>query len=187
MGDGNRVRGLPAGGVPANTTVVRTQKLIPRVEFKRGWAAIVSLAGGPDSGLDGNTPGQAQATLGIRNLTGTTAAPNSADMLVVQVRLRQMPITPGDIYMAQAPTSGAWRVGATVKRTLTGTSPILEWQCVVNGTANGAGNFIATKWMFSSGTTAQRPTGLTANDRGYAGYFNTTLGRLDVWNGTGWM
>lgn len=185
LGDGNLFRGLPAGGIPAGTTIVRSQLLIPRIEFKRGWAAVTSAASQTAS-IDGTTPGQAGGTIGVRNLTGDTSNPNAADMLMIQVRTRQIPTVNGDTFLAAAPTSGRWRVGAIVRRSLTGTSPVLEWTCITGGTS-AQGSWMCTKSEFRTGPTANRPTGLTLNDKGYDGYFDTTVGRKVVWSGTAWL
>jgi hypothetical protein len=87
-------------------------------------------------------------------------------------------------YWGSAPdvTQGHTR-GDRVKNTLPSrTKNIGMWVTDTTGGA-GAGGFNAIGIGY--GTTAERPT-LTVNDECYA-YFDTTLGKMIVWNGTAWL
>lgn len=89
---------------------------------------------------------------------------------------------------ASVPTTGTWSAGDKVLRTNVNTtnSVVSEWTCVSGGTQ---GVWAATAWYTGRGTTAQRPTGLTASDVGVQ-YFDNTLaasGKPIWWNGSLWV
>ena len=85
-------------------------------------------------------------------------------------------------YWGSAPDVGFSHTrGDIVKNTTpTRAKNISHWKCISTGTP-GTFQAYGTGW----GTTAERPA-LVTNDAGYS-YFDTTLAKLILWNGTAWQ
>jgi hypothetical protein len=87
-------------------------------------------------------------------------------------------------YFASAPNKTLSHTrGDIVKNTVPYPAKnITHWKCETTGTASATFIAYGTGW----GTTTEKPTNLTTDDKGYW-YKNTETGSLQMWNGTAWI
>ena len=89
----------------------------------------------------------------------------------------------GIIFATAAPTTGTWAVNERVDNSApTILKNISHWTRITQGSGTTG---VWTAHGIGFGTTANRPT-LTSNDQGY-GYFDTTLIKMIMWNGSSWL